>query len=219
MAVEAARDCLGRRGRDGISQIFLASTTLPFQDRQNAGVVAEALRLAGAMGTLDVAGSQRAGTSALITACRIAGGGGEPVLVTSAEKRRTKAASPLELTHRRRVRSAARRRRRRHCEAARTRHVLHRFRRSLPRAGRAVRLRLGGALGARRGVHEDCPRGRRSRAVRGRPRRRRHRSFLLPLPDTPGRRERCEEARPCRGQRARQSPGDVRRGGGGPIPS
>jgi len=98
MAVEAARDCLARRGRDGIAQIFLASTTLPFQDRQNAGVVAEALHLAGAVGTLDVAGSQRAGTSALVAACQIAGGGGGPVLVTGAEKRRTKAASPLELT-------------------------------------------------------------------------------------------------------------------------
>ena len=98
MAVEAARDCLARRGRDGIGQVFLASTTLPFQDRQNAGVVAEALHIAGATGTLDVAGSQRAGTSALIAACQVARGGGGPVLVTSAEKRRTKAASPLELT-------------------------------------------------------------------------------------------------------------------------
>ena len=98
MAVEAARDCLAHRGRDGISHLFLASTTLPFQDRQNAGIVAEALRLAGAVGTLDVAGSQRAGTSALITACEIARGGGGPVLVASGEKRRTKAASPLELT-------------------------------------------------------------------------------------------------------------------------
>ena len=98
MAVEAARDCLARRGRDGLAQVILASTTLPFQDRQNAGVVAEALHLAGAVGTLDVAGSQRAGTSALIAACQVAGGGGGPVLVTSAEKRRTKAASPLELT-------------------------------------------------------------------------------------------------------------------------
>ena len=98
MAVEAARDCLARRGRDGISQVILASTTLPFQDRQNAGVVAEALHIAGAVGTLDIAGSQRAGTSALIAACQVAGGGGGPVLVTSAEKRRTKAASPLELT-------------------------------------------------------------------------------------------------------------------------
>ena len=98
MAVEAARDCLAHRGRDGIAQVLLASTTLPFQDRQNSGVVAEALHLAGAVGTLDVAGSQRAGTSALISACQVARGGGGPVLVTSAEKRRTKAASPLELT-------------------------------------------------------------------------------------------------------------------------
>ncbi len=98
MAVEAARDCLARRGREGIAQVVLASTTLPFQDRQNAGVVAEALHLAGALGTLDVAGSQRAGTSALMAAFRVAMGGGGPVLVTSAEKRRTRAASPLELT-------------------------------------------------------------------------------------------------------------------------
>ena len=98
MAVEAARDCLARRGREGISHLFLASTTFPFQDRQNAGIVAEALRLAGAAGTLDLAGSQRAGTSALITACEIARGRGGPVLVASGEKRRTRAASPLELT-------------------------------------------------------------------------------------------------------------------------
>ena len=98
MAVEAARDCLAGRGRDGIAQIMLASTTLPFQDRQNAGVVAEALNIAGPVGTLDVAGSQRAGTSALIAACQVARGGGGPALVTSAEMRRTKAASLLELT-------------------------------------------------------------------------------------------------------------------------
>ena len=60
--------------------------------------MAEALHVAGAVGTLDIAGSQRAGTSALIAACQVASGGGGPVLVTSAEKRRTKAASPLELT-------------------------------------------------------------------------------------------------------------------------
>ena len=98
MAVEAARDCLARRGREGIAQVFLASTTLPFQDRQNAGVVVEALNLAGAVGTLDIAGSQRAGTSALIAALQIARGGGGPVLVAGSEKRRTRAASPLELT-------------------------------------------------------------------------------------------------------------------------
>ena len=94
MAVEAARDALGSTGRDGdvIQGLYLASTSLPFQDRQNAGIVAEALHLGHSLRTLDVTGSQRAGTSQAVA------GGGGPVLVVGAEKRRTKAASPLELT-------------------------------------------------------------------------------------------------------------------------
>ena len=100
MAVEAARDALGSTGRDGdvIQGLYLASTSLPFQDRQNAGIVAEALHLGHSLRTLDVTGSQRAGTSALGTALQAVAGGGGPVLVVGAEKRRTKAASPLELT-------------------------------------------------------------------------------------------------------------------------
>ena len=98
MAVEAARDTLAGRGRDGIAGLYLASTTLPFQDRQNAGIVAEALSLGSGLRTLDIAGSQRAGTSALITAFQAAAGGGGPLLVVGADKRRTRAASPLELT-------------------------------------------------------------------------------------------------------------------------
>ncbi|RUA03258.1 MAG: 3-hydroxy-3-methylglutaryl CoA synthase, partial [Candidatus Neomarinimicrobiota bacterium] len=100
MAVEAARDALGSTGRDGdvIQGLYLASTSLPFQDRQNAGIVAEALHLGHSLRTLDITGSQRAGTSALVTALQTVAGGGGPVLVVGAEKRRTKAASPLELT-------------------------------------------------------------------------------------------------------------------------
>ena len=100
MAVEAARDALGSTGRDGdvIQGLYLASTSLPFQDRQNAGIVAEALHLGHSLRTLDVTGSQRAGTSALVTALQAVAGGGGPVLVVGAEKRRTKAASPRELT-------------------------------------------------------------------------------------------------------------------------
>ena len=96
MAVEAARDCLNGGG-GGLTGVYLASTSLPFQDRQNAGIVAEALNLGTALQTMDVAGSQRAGTSALATALKVAAGG-DRILVTAAEKRRTKAASPLELT-------------------------------------------------------------------------------------------------------------------------
>ena len=98
MAVEAARDALGGTGRDGVRGVYLASTSLPFQDRQNAGIVAEALHLGHSLRTLDITGSQRAGTSALVTALQAVAGGGGPVLVVGAEKRRTKAASPLELT-------------------------------------------------------------------------------------------------------------------------
>ncbi|MDP6580823.1 MAG: 3-oxoacyl-[acyl-carrier-protein] synthase III C-terminal domain-containing protein [Vicinamibacterales bacterium] len=98
MAVEASRDALGRGGRDGIRGIYLASTSLPFEDRQNAGIVAEALHLGHSLHTLDIAGSQRAGMSALVTAFQTVAGGGGPILVVASEKRRTKAASPLELT-------------------------------------------------------------------------------------------------------------------------
>ncbi len=98
MAVEACRDALGGMDRSRLGALWLASTTLPFEDRQNAGIVAEALGLDGTVRTLDIAGSQRAGTSALLTAIDAVAGGAGPVLVAAAEKRKTRAASPLELT-------------------------------------------------------------------------------------------------------------------------
>ena len=96
MAVEAARDCFAAEPPP-LDGIYLASTSLPFQDRQNAGIVAEALNLGHSLSTLDIGGSMRAGTSALGTALKVARGG-ERLLVSAAEKRRTKAASTLELT-------------------------------------------------------------------------------------------------------------------------
>src|SRR5882762_2087162 len=45
LALEAARDCLIDVNRDRVSRVTLASTSLPFADRQNAGVVKEALNL------------------------------------------------------------------------------------------------------------------------------------------------------------------------------
>src|SRR5260370_2564552 len=96
MAVEAARDCLGERPREGFAALVLASTTAPFDDRQNAGIVVQALRLAGDINTMDVAASQRAGTSGLIAALDTAASRG-PVLFVAAQKRRTPAARPPEL--------------------------------------------------------------------------------------------------------------------------
>ena len=43
LAVEACRDCLKGRDKRALDAVYLASTTLPFSDRQNAGIVAAAL--------------------------------------------------------------------------------------------------------------------------------------------------------------------------------
>lgn len=95
MGVEAARDCLQGRDRSTVNRLLLASTTFPFRDRQNAGVVANALGLSESLAVLDVGGSQRAGASTLASA--LAAGGDGDVLVVAGEKRRTKAASPQEM--------------------------------------------------------------------------------------------------------------------------
>lgn len=68
MGVEAARDALNERRRDGLSRIAFASTTSPFADLQNATIVANALGLARSIRTLDIGQSQRAGTSGLLSA-------------------------------------------------------------------------------------------------------------------------------------------------------
>ncbi|MEP3483796.1 MAG: 3-oxoacyl-[acyl-carrier-protein] synthase III C-terminal domain-containing protein [Sneathiella sp.] len=98
MAVEAARDCLTSHDRETLSAVYMAPTTFPFADRQNAGIVADALNLKAGLQTVDFASSQRAGSSALSLALQAAQGADNPVLVTASEKRRTKAASPLEFT-------------------------------------------------------------------------------------------------------------------------
>ena len=97
MAVEAARDCLKGQDRSGVAALSFASTTLPFEDRLNAGIIAEALNLNPNVSAQDVTASQRAATSALMSALQMARGGSGPMLVIASEKRRTKTASPLEL--------------------------------------------------------------------------------------------------------------------------
>ena len=96
MAVAAARDCLGDFARDTIAALHMASTTLPFADRLDAGIVAGALNLAESVAGHDHSATQRAGLSALADA--LGGSGAAPVLVIAADKRRVKAASPLELS-------------------------------------------------------------------------------------------------------------------------
>jgi hydroxymethylglutaryl-CoA synthase len=94
MAVAASRDCLGTEPPK-LDAVYMASTTLPFQDRQCSTLLATALDLPEGIETLDLTTSQRAGTSALIAGLRRGGS----VLLAAAEHRRTKAASALELLY------------------------------------------------------------------------------------------------------------------------
>ena len=70
MAVEAARDALDQRPREGIEQLVLASTRMPFANLQNSSIVAGALGLATTAGTMDIGHSQRAGVGGLLSALR-----------------------------------------------------------------------------------------------------------------------------------------------------
>jgi 3-hydroxy-3-methylglutaryl CoA synthase len=99
MALEAARDCLADVDRARVGRLVLASTTLPFADRQNAGIVKEALNLTDEVGSQDVTGSQRAGTSALLNALMVARSEPGEVLCVAAEHRRSKPASEAELVN------------------------------------------------------------------------------------------------------------------------
>ena len=100
MGVEAARDCLTPARLEAgappaVAAVTFASTTLPFSDRQNAGILATALNFGESVVTMDFTASQRAGTSGLLNALRGAAAG--DTLFVAADKRRTQASGPQEL--------------------------------------------------------------------------------------------------------------------------
>jgi len=95
MAVEAGKDCLTALESDDIEALYLASTTLPFLDRQNSVVVREAMNLNPYIRTMDVSASQRAGTSALLAL--LENGNQANSLLVASEHRRTKAGSRAEM--------------------------------------------------------------------------------------------------------------------------
>lgn len=98
MAVEAARDALGTSDRGSIRDLRLASTNAPYADLQNATIVAGALGLRAETSTLDIAGSQRAGVGALLSALR-AGAAEQDILCIAADNPRGKPASTQEMTY------------------------------------------------------------------------------------------------------------------------
>lgn len=99
MAVEAGRDAWPLAQRETLRGIVLASTTSPFADRLNAGIAAGALGLGHDVLALDMGGSMRAGTSALIAGQALSASTSGPVLVAAAETRRAKPGSAQELAN------------------------------------------------------------------------------------------------------------------------
>ena len=98
MAVEAARDVLPAEDRTGIDSVYFASTTFPFADRQNAGIVAAALTLNEGLAAVDVASATRSGTTALMQALAASASGvSKEALVLASEHKVARAASAAEL--------------------------------------------------------------------------------------------------------------------------
>ena len=96
MAVEAGRRLARALPQATISEFTLASTTLPFADRLNAGIVAAALGLEPSARVRDVASSSRAALGELAAALQ-GSGNGAAHLVVAAERRTPKPASAQEM--------------------------------------------------------------------------------------------------------------------------
>jgi len=97
-AVAGARAARAGHDRARVDRLVFASTTFPFLDRSNAGLVAEAVGLKIDARTSDAGGSLRAATGALIESVRDAGAG-ETTLVTAADRRGSLPGSPEEMAY------------------------------------------------------------------------------------------------------------------------
>ncbi|MGD8714523.1 MAG: SDR family NAD(P)-dependent oxidoreductase [Desulfobacterales bacterium] len=98
MAVAASRDCLKGKDKQKLDALYLASTTLPFADRQNAGIVSAALNLRDDLVTADHTSSQKAATTALITAFEsVLSGEKNSIIVAASDRRETKTAYFYEM--------------------------------------------------------------------------------------------------------------------------
>ncbi|ROQ92160.1 OB-fold domain-containing protein [Desulfosoma caldarium] len=98
LAVAAARNACRFQRDAACEALFAASTTFPYAERQNAAMIREALSLPEEAAAVDVTGSTRAGTAAILAAAaQVAGGASKRAMVVVADARRTKMGSTEEL--------------------------------------------------------------------------------------------------------------------------
>jgi len=96
MAVDAALSCLGDADGKDLDGLYLASTTMPYTERLNSGIVATALDLPPGVRAADFGGGLKAGTTAMIAALEAAAGG-KKVLVAASDCRLGKPGSMQEM--------------------------------------------------------------------------------------------------------------------------
>ncbi len=97
LAVAAARNAGVCGPEAGVGCLYLASTGLPYAERQNSAIAAEALGLGDAVRSADVTGSARAGTAALLAALGdVAAGRSARALACAGEVRRARPGSVEE---------------------------------------------------------------------------------------------------------------------------
>ena len=187
--VEAARDALTGWTANGSAGVSLASTSLPFADRLNAGMVKEALNLERCRGRArrhrQPAG-RHLGAHPRAQGC---GGRRRTSAVRRAEMRKAPPGSEAELINGDAAAALLVGGGKAVAKFSGRPQRNDRFRRPFPRRRRRVRLRLGGPLGPRRRLYEDRGQGDQGRSRGRRPRRRRHRSL----------RDRHQRARGARG--------------------
>ncbi len=88
MAVAAARDCLNGIDAKTIDCVYLASTTFPYKEKQNATTLATVLDIDKTAFTLDISNSLRGGTNAIKLAMdAVKGGSANRLLVCTADMR------------------------------------------------------------------------------------------------------------------------------------
>ena len=98
MAVAAALDSLNGMNRSDLEGVYFASTSLPYKERQNAGIIAGALATEDNVRSADFTGSLKAGTTALMSACEaVAAKGANNLVVCSSDCRLGKPGSPQEM--------------------------------------------------------------------------------------------------------------------------
>ena len=98
LAVAAGRDALEGCDRSSIEGLYLASTTMPYKERLNAGIAAAALSLKDRVRAADFTGGLKSGTTALLAGLDgVASGKMERALVCASDCRLGKPASTQEM--------------------------------------------------------------------------------------------------------------------------